>query len=137
MCKCVSIGFLSCFLHFRYFWCHFRFSWDIFGVFWRFIYNFGWICSRCSSSSADRRRNAADSRYPVTNWRTAAISVAFSLWFNSGCFRSTSALGPMKGKNNSWNCLVDLELECQEFFLNTLTYLSNKRAASPPHCVFK
>ena len=35
--------------------------------------------SNCSSSSADLRRKAADSRYPVINWRTASISAVFNL----------------------------------------------------------
>ena len=47
-----------------------------------FPYNFGCIWSRCSNSSADRSRKAADSRYPVTSCRTAEVSVGFNLWLS-------------------------------------------------------
>lgn len=40
--------------------------------------------SNCSNSSALRSRNAALSRYPVTSWRTALISVGFSLCVSRG-----------------------------------------------------
>lgn len=52
--------------------------------------------SNCSNSSAERNKNAADSRYPVISCLTAAISPVLNLWFNSGfCFILKSA-GPVK-----------------------------------------
>ena len=59
-------------------------------------YNLGCIWSKCSSSSAERKRNAADSRYPVTNWRTAVISVLLSLWFNNAGFFVAPTVCPFK-----------------------------------------
>lgn len=40
----------------------------------------GWLRRRASSSSADRSRNAADSRYPVISCLTAPTSAPDSLW---------------------------------------------------------
>lgn len=56
---------------------------------------YGCWSNNCSSSSADRRRKAADSRYPVISCLTAVISVAFSLWLSSGFeFFMLRSVGP-------------------------------------------
>lgn len=47
------------------------------------VVTYGWFKSSVSSSSAERSKNAADSRYPVISCLTAPTSATDSLWDRS------------------------------------------------------
>lgn len=65
-----------------------------------FIFYCCWFKSNCSSSSADRKRNAAASRYPVINCLTATASVTFKLWGRRGRLTDKS-VGPASSINKT------------------------------------
>lgn len=60
-----------------------------------------WFLSSCSSSSADLRRNAALSLYPVISCLTAVISAGLSLCVNKGLFFILKSVGPGKQYDNN------------------------------------
>lgn len=55
-----------------------------------------WFLRSCSSSSADLKRNAALSLYPVISCLTAVISAGLSLCVSKGLFFILRSVGPSK-----------------------------------------